>query len=266
MKLTRSRAIVALAVASGGAWAGAAQLRAVIFPPPIVSVSTITLRDPDSTAVAIRWTRKCVFTGGKTVCPTSVDVLAQTQTSSGFSWLQRRSRTNLTDTVRFLKPLCPDTVTFLGSVAAEASGVIERSNRTTARIAVRCRVRRASDVAEGVAFADSFPKANRRITFGRYWGIKIPATERAILLTEDLRAARSLADSTAARKKWADVTAGADSVYTPPRGDTLMALVGYQYPVCWVGKNRYTNAVVILDGDPLICEVVRTAFASERAS
>lgn len=252
--------------AAGGAWAMAA---VSIFPAPIVSVSTVTLPSPDSVAVAIRWTRKCLFVAGKTVCPTTMDVMGQAQhggTAGSIQWLSRRSRLGGADTIRMAKPVCPDTVTFLGSVAAEALGVIERSNRATARIAIRCRVRRASDITNGAAFVDSFPKPNRRITFGSYWGQKIPAAERAVMLTEDLRAARSAKDSADVRAKWAAVISIADSVYTPPRGDTLIAIVGFQYPICWLGKNRYTGATVIIDGDPIYCEAARAAFASERSS
>jgi len=262
----RSRAMVlAAALGTAGVWAGASLLRPAVFPSPVVSVSTLTTRAPDSVAVVIRWTRKCVSTGGRTVCPTSADVLAQTQSPSGVSVLQRRTRSTVSDTVRFLRPLCPDTMTFLGSVATlDTSGVIQQSNRATARMAFRCRVQSAPDVPDERAFLDSFPPANRHITLGSAWGQKIPAPERADALTLQLRGARSRAESTAVRDWWSAVTPMPDSVYSAFRGDTLTFRLGFTYPTCWIGINRYTGVAVLLGGDVLACEVARLAFAGVR--
>lgn len=260
-------AVIALGLTAGGV--AAVQANAVIFPKPVVSVSTLTVPNRDYLAVVVTAFPKCVRVTGRSVCPDSLDFRGRLQIGKD-EWTElegsrSRSRNGAKDTLLVSKPVCPEVGRVTGYVAAEQRGAVERSDRGAASVAVPCRVLRAAEREAARAIEDTFPKADQAIVLASWWGQKMPAAEREIAELEDVRAAKTAADTAKARAKWADVRTGPDSLYRPPVGDTLVVHVGYGYQFCWLGRNRFTSQVEVLDGDPSRCEAARAAFQSRRS-
>lgn len=98
------------------------------------------------------------------------------------------------------------------------------------------------------AFVDSFPSSGRRINTCGAWAWKFNLDT---LLQERLSTARTAADSATARQEVDGARRRPDSIpltRTWGKGDTVRAEVGFTYPIGMFAKNRYTNAVRVLDG------------------
>ena len=262
-----ARDALALAVGGIGLTVSVAVAASVLFAPPTVSVSSLTLKSTDSVGLVINWTKRCI---GFTTCPKSWDVTVTRKSPDGYNQESRRLRTNLKDTVRVAKPVCWDATkplwsdTMLIGVRAVASGVVERSNAGTAKLAVRCRRSTPAEIAEGVALADTFPKENRRLAIGD-WAYKIAKGERDIMRLEQMRAAKTKADSTRLKTQFDYLDTTRNDSVSNIQGGTLVTFVGYESPVCWLGRNRYTGHVEIISGDDVACEKPRARMQAERS-
>jgi len=237
----------------------------VTFPTPSVSISTLTIKAADSAAVVVAYSKRCASVSGVTVCPSRYDVRLQADYGDGFAQVARRSRAALRDTVRFERPMCPQTLRVRGEVSAVAFNGAERSRvGTSLWQVIRCSPPTLAELAEMAAVQDSFPAANRRITVGD-WAHKVSTAERDIMLLDLLRTARTAADSTAHRRAYGLADRAPDSVRVVQGTDTLRAAVGFEYRLCLLGRNRYTGEVVILGGDVEACEMPRTRMQAERS-
>ena len=267
--LTPRRAVQGLVVAvclTVGVAAAMSVAGPVIFPPPIVSASTVTLRTTsDTIGLAVAWVRRCV--GG--VCPPAHDLVVTRKSGGFFNREADRRVLRFKDTVRVARPTCPiaggsSVDTMLVGVRAVGTTIIERSNAGTTVLTVRCRAVTAAELAESTAILDSFPDGARRIAMSD-WAHKVPKSERDIWLVEQLRVTRTAADSVGVRATFAAIDAWPDSVRAVQGSDALQTVIGYEYAFCWLGRNRYTGAVALLDGDAVACEAPRARMQSERS-
>lgn len=237
------------------------------FAPPILSISTLTNRGtPPSVTVLARWVRRCLGA----VCPTTYQTTVTLRSAGMGRLVHARTTAAFRDTAIITRSVCPlvgppplDTIVY--TVGALLAGAVEQSPLATMRIPLRCRAITAEELAEGRALEDSFPKGpDRGIAMGD-WHYKLPASERRQMEIAQLRQARMAADSLAVQQSYARITAGPDSIRTTTSGDTLIALKGYKTAMCWLGRNRYTGQVQILDGDPVLCEPPRARRQSQRS-
>lgn len=261
----RTRAVLS-ALGGISLMAGAAfALASVWFPTPAVSVSTLTIPAPDSAAIVMRWTKRCASIAGAAVCPTSYDVRVMADYGRGFATIAHGYLTTLRDTLRFERPLCPDSVRVRVEVAARAYGSADRSaTGVSLWQRIQCSDPTPAEIVILDAYADSFPQANRRIAITP-WAHKLPKEQRDVNLQMLLRASRSAADSAKHRSAYAAADRAGDSVYIPQSRDTGYAHVGFEQRLCLLGRNRYTGRVVLIDGDVATCEPARVAFENERA-
>jgi hypothetical protein len=251
-------------ILTGGA--AFAALASVNFPTPSTSISTLTVKAPDSAAVVVSYTKRCTTISRVSVCPSGYDVRVVADYGGGFAQVSRRSRADLRDTVRFERPLCPQTLKVRAEVAAVAFNGAERSmTGTSLWQVIRCSPPTPAELLAQAAVADSFPDGSRRITTGD-WAFKVNKPDRDVMLLELLRSAKTATDSAKHRRDYAVTDSAPDSVYVEQGTDTLRARVGFEYRMCWLGRNRYTGMVTILDGDPIACEPPRARMQSERSS
>lgn len=238
------------------------------FPTPSVSVSTLTVPAADSAAVVVRWTTRCDTVQGVRVCPTSHDLVLVGDYGDGTATLAERTLAvrALRDTLRFERPVCPMTLRVRAEVAAPARAGMARS--ATGRSlwqTIRCSPMTAAEQRFAAARADSFPSGTRRVTTGDTAYRATPAT-RDVELERLLRGSTTRADSARHRAAYAATALGADRVALPHAADTLHADVGYGMYLCVLGRNRYTGAVVVLEGDATACEAPRARWQLQRSS
>lgn len=258
---------VALAVSAGAAVAVLS-----ILPTPSVSVSTLTLRGgtafTDSVGLAMNWTKRCTPVSNQ--CPSTWDVQVSAKSVDGYRTVAIAQETRLRDTLRYARTKCPlvgaptiDTV-IVTVHAAETAGA-ERSNAGVARTIVRCVPLTPIQKTEVLAFADSFPKGSTHIDMG-VWEYKQPKRDRDIALVEQLRTTKTRSDSATLRQEWARIDSSADSVRTGvDSADRTVVWKGYGVPLCYIGQNRYTGAVVIISGSAIACEPARQQRQSARS-
>lgn len=222
-----------------------------VLPPPVVSLSTLTPRSAvvarDSVDVVVAWTKRCDAGG----CPTRYRVAI----AGEFLTTVARIHTGLRDTLRVPKPVCPITLTVRAAVIADRGA--SSSAAGAAKLAIRCR---APNVVER-AHADSFPKGNHRITLCSKYGHKMSPAEQARARAFNLSRAKTPQDSGRVMNEWEAIRLGPDSVYTPQtHGDSVSVRLGYQYPIAFLVKNRYTGKVRAEEGarwmssDPTVAE------------
>jgi len=240
-------------------------LASVIFPTPSVSISLLTVRATDSAAVIVRYSKRCAIVAGATGGPTSYDVRLNGNYGDGFAQLSRRTRTQLVDTIRFLRPLCPQALRVRGEVSAVNFAGAERSRAGGSLWQViRCSEMTPLERLEVAALLDSFPPGSRRITAGDV-AVRLPKSERDVMLLDLLRESKTAADSAKHRAAYANADGMPDQITHIQPLDTMVAMVGFEYKLCFLGRNRYTGAVVIIDGDVDACEAPRVRMQSERS-
>jgi len=237
----------------------------VVFPTPITSVSALTVAATDSAAVIVRYTRRCVSVAGVNVCPALFDVRLEGNYGIGYAQLSRRTRSQLADTIRFQRPLCPDTLRVRGEVSAigQINSARSRTGFSLWQV-VRCSNMTAAEKLEAAAMVDSFPQGSRRITTGDV-AIKLPKDERDVMLLELLRASKTKADSVKHQLAYARADSMPNTITHAQPTDTLVAMIGFKYQLCFLARNRYTGAVVLLDGDATSCEAPRLRMQQERS-
>ncbi len=258
--------VVALVAASAGGVYVVQATTPSVFPPPIVSSSTVTVPDRNQVAVATQWTPRCALVNRINVCPDSFDVRYVVQTASGYSDPRRGRTSILRDTVIVDRPICPDSLRVVVYVAARSRGAIERSNIGSSRpLSIRCRAITRDEQLADAALRDTFPDDGLVITTASEWWHKQSKDERDVALLETLRQARTARDSTTAIAEWRALDKLPDSIRVVPKGDTV-AIVGYSNDMCLLARNRYTGRVEILSGDPTRCETARVKFDAKRSS
>ena len=199
------------------------------------------------------------------MCPSTYDVRLEADYGDGTAQFSRRSRTALRDTVRFQRPLCPQTLRVRGQVSSVTSGAVERSSTGSSLWQViRCSEMTAAEKIEVAAMADSFPAANRRLTTSDT-AEKLPKADRDVMLQDLLRASKTAADSTKHRVAYANADAAPQQIVLAQRSDTVIAQVGFNYVLCLLARNRYTGLVIVCDGDVVACEAPRARMQSERS-
>jgi hypothetical protein len=198
-----------------------------VLPPPVVSLSTLTPR----VAVVARDSVDVVIAWTKRCdaggCPTRYRVAL----AGEYVPTTARVRTGGRDTLRVAKPTCPSRMTVRAAVIADRG--TESSAAGASALAIRCRAPNADELA----FNDTFPQTGSRLTFGDW----------------------------ATRRRAGDPYR-VDSLRTTGRSPQSLVEFGYTVPTCWLLKNRYTGAVILLRSDPLACEPVRARYQSERSS
>jgi hypothetical protein len=235
------------------------------FPAPVVSASTVAMRSPDSVKIAVQWVRRCAGT----VCPSAYLLTATRRSPDGYSTEVERTKVNRRDTLVVARPMCSlagaahsDTI----SVAVRAAGsvVIEPSVERVTKLPVRCRPLTLAERREEAAFADSFPSANWRIVVSD-WGYKLSAAERSLMRLDELRKAKTFADSAKTIRTFASVDAAPDSIFKIQHPtDSVTAQIGFKYQICLYAKNRYTQYLTLIDGDELACAAVGERLRSLR--
>lgn len=259
----------AAALGVGGFFAADATAPPAMFPPPILSASTVTVSAvPNRVAFLVRWVRRCAGT----TCPTEYGVTAVRRSPYGYNTEHDRVTPAVRDTIAMDRGICadsgpalPDTITL--SVVALGRGVVEQSNAATTKIAVRCRPLTAQERAEDRALADTFPSGpDRKIVLGD-WSYKIPAKELTRIRITQLREATSATDSARIAREFVAIAAANDSLRTgvSATGDTLTMPPGMQVALCLLARNRYTGQFEVLSGNVIACEGPRARLQSRRA-
>ena len=260
--------------ATGFVIGGSVALVSIPFPAPTVSASTLTVPGrPDSVALAITWARRCTVAKAQLVCPTQWDLRVVRHSKDGWGdEVERRWTGRLKDTVRIDKPRCWTATPMIDTMeisvrAAEVrmtASVVERSNAGTTKLAIRCVAPSLQERVEAAAFVDSFPKGSTRLVVGS-WGMRLPKGARDIMLTEQLRATKTAADSLTVRRTFTVLDTARDTVLRRTVGDTTVVLTGYEWSMCWLGRNRYTHRVEIIGGSQTVCEPMRARMDAERS-
>ena len=269
-KVGAAAIVGALGIAAGGASLLSSGNEPVDpYPVPVLALSTLTLPNRDSVGVVINVFPKCLR-GGRTTpaCPDSLAVTVDLSSADGSTRVHSYSASSVNAGVRRVfavsKSICPQQVSVNVTAAAVASDDAERSYVASKLLRVPCRALREAERVEQAALLDSFPKANRRVTTSSRFGYKLSDAAISVLALQALREARTADDSARVRERWQLIAQGADSVLMPTAADTLNVSSGYEYHICWLGKNRYTNSVTLLAGDAARCETVRAQYESER--
>lgn len=234
-----------------------------MFLPPTVAMSSLTLPTSDSVGLVVSWSKRCYWN----TCPPAWDMTLMRQSDAGYVEEAHHRRTNTRDTIHVEKPICWDARlrvdTMRASVHALGRGTIEPSNAGSARLVLRCRTATPAEQREVAAYTDSFPALNRRATL-QDWAYKLPVSELALLQTEQLRAAKSRADSVQVGILFTELKVAPDSIRNF-LGSILTLRIGYVTTLCTLGKNRYTGAVSVLGGDERACEAPRVRMQSEHS-
>lgn len=257
-----ARQTVAAMLTATGLLVGGVVASNVLFPKPVVSASTLTLRSTDSIGAVIVWTKRC----SGAACPTQWFLDVQRKTDGGYSTEAERVLSRTRDTVRIAKSVCADTGklvpdTLLISVLAMGKDSAEQSNVATTKLAVRCRPLRSIERVQIAAELDTFPKANRRMVAGD-WSYPIPKDRRTVMLVAQLRELKTAKDSADLRALFASLDARSDSTALPSAARVAVP-VGETRSLCWLARNRYTNEVVVMGGDIIACEAPRARMQSE---
>jgi len=252
----------------GGFFAADAVAPPALFPPPVLSASTVTVNAvPNRVAFLVRWVRRCAGT----TCPTEYGVTAVRRSPYGYNTEHEHVTTAVRDTVVIERGICadppaaalPDTVSL--QVVAHGRGTVEQSNAAVTKFAVRCRPLTAAERAEDRAVLDTFPAAGHKIQLGD-WSYKIPAAELARIRITQLRQAKTAADSATISREFVAIAAANDSLRTgvSATGDSATIQVGMKVALCLIAKNRYTGQFEVLSGDVIACEGPRARLQSRR--
>jgi hypothetical protein len=167
---------------------------------------------------------------------TGVHVLTQQQADS----LVTRKRGYI-DTVFTPYPVCAIyRVSVFPKIRFTATGRISTVRDSLTRKVSLCRPFSAAEIA----WRDSFPTSHWRITTCGPWAYRIDPDS---LLDWRLVRARTAAETALAQTDIANLRRGADSITPAPRTwvktDTMSMLLGYEYPLGLLMKNRYTGKV-----------------------
>jgi hypothetical protein len=250
----RRASVVAMALATGGALVVATTSRTT----PGITFSNTLTRARDGRVITSTLVPKASWRGGQTWTITirhdAAPVESLTFRTPGMA------KYAFADSVWAPFPRCvPYRVTVVPDTALTATGraLARRDSLTASRSLCRPFTR-----AEA-AFADSFPASGWRITWCGGWARRLSMAALDSLLMDRLRAARTADDSSRASREVRAARARPDSVPLPPgawgQRDTLVAEVGFVYPVAVLGKNRYTGTVRSIEDTPP-CAAERAAY------